>query len=170
MKTIMLATLATLTIHPSNHTTSAAPTSPGDPTIEAVRRATARFRDLETAQAEGWSLALTGCMESTEGAMGYHLGNEKLIGDGGQLDPTTPEALLYEPQVDGSMRFVAVEYLVPFTDWKGDQPPVFLDHEMIPNQEFGVWTLHLWLVPNPQGTFVGWNPRVTCAHASTAGH
>lgn len=142
---------------------------PDTPSVEAVRKATARFTDIAVARAEGWSLALTGCMESAEGGMGYHFGNEALLGDGGELEPTRPEALLYEPRQDGSMELVAVEYLVPFPDWKGDEAPVFMDHGMIANEEFGVWTLHLWLRSNPKGTFVGWNPDVTCDFATTDG-
>lgn len=141
-----------------------------DASIEAVRKATARFKDIEAAKAEGWTAELTACMESVDGGMGYHYGNEKLIGDGGQLDPTLPEALLYVPREDGTLEFVAVEYLVPFADWAGDEPPVFMDQTMIPNEEFGVWTLHLWLKNNPHGTFVGWNPAVSCEHAATEGN
>ena len=158
MKSIMIAVLAMAGI--------AGTQGENDPAVEVVRKATERFGNFQVAHAEGWTVALTGCMESDEGGMGYHLANETFLGDGGQLDPTTPEVLLYEPRADGSLTLVGVEYLVPFADWAGAQAPVFMDREMIPNKDFGVWTLHLWLVDNPSGTYVGWNPNVSCRHAA----
>jgi len=168
MKTIILAgiSLAAM-VHPMDTAVTAIATA--DANVEVVRKATAAYRDIEVARADGWSAQLTGCMESMAGGMGYHFGNEKLIADGGQLDPTLPEALLYEPKADGTLELVAVEYLIPFGDWDGQESPVFMDHDMIPNHEFGVWTLHLWLKGNPHGSYEGWNPRVSCAYATTEG-
>lgn len=138
-----------------------------DRSIEMIRRATRRFSDIEVARTEGWNLEITQCMESEEGGMGYHFGRQALLEDHGALDPMTPEALLYVPQRDGTMEFVAIEYILPFADWQGAEAPVFMDQEMVPNEEFGVWTLHLWFRDNPNGRFAGWNPEVSCAWAAT---
>jgi len=44
------------------------------------------------------------------GSMGIHYVNLDLLGDGA-LDIAKPEAVLYEPQKDGSMKLMAVEYI-----------------------------------------------------------
>jgi hypothetical protein len=73
---------------------------------------------------------------------------------------------MYEPQKNGRMRLVGVEYVVPFAAWIDPQPPVLHGQEFHPNETFGLWTLHVWMFKhNPDGMFADWNPTVTCAWA-----
>jgi hypothetical protein len=143
--------------------------------IDAVRSATAEFEDVAAAEAAGYGI-LTGtpleeCIdEPGEGAMGFHYVNGDLVGDA-LVDAATPEALLYIPQVDGSLRFVGVEYVVFADAWdaENDQPPALFGHdfhlvgepnryELPPFYELHAWTRE----PNPSGTFNDWNPNVSC--------
>ena len=105
-----------------------------------------------------------------KGAMGEHYVDGALVGDG-QIHALAPEALIYEPQADGSRRLVGVEYLVFKADWdaKHKNPPVLFGHTFdnvkAPNM-FGLppnYSLHVWLWrQNPLGKFRPWNSRVHC--------
>lgn len=136
---------------------------------EAVRTATAQFRDVETAKAAGYGL-FHGCTSGPqEGAMGIHFANGQLAGDG-EIDAAKPEALLYE-QKDGKLQLVGVEYLVNAEAWKAghEAPPVLMgqlfNYVGAPNR-YGLdafYELHVWAwKSNPAGTFADWNPRVSC--------
>jgi hypothetical protein len=136
---------------------------------EAVRAATAQFRDVEAAKAAGYGL-FHGCTSGPqEGAMGIHFANGQLAGDG-VLDAATPEALLYE-QKNGKLQLVGVEYLVNAEAWKAghEAPPVLMgqlfNYVGAPNR-YGLeafYELHVWAwKSNPAGTFADWNPRVSC--------
>jgi hypothetical protein len=145
------------------------------PLIDKVRRATARFRDVNVAIAEGW-VPGTPCVSGpNEGAMGVHFllkpndPNNRL--NDGELNPEEPEALIYEPQSNGSLRFVGVEFIVVKADWeKHHTGPAVLDGHLTnlvgePNR-YGLhafYELHVWAwEDNPQGTFADFNVRVTC--------
>src|SRR6476646_1293610 len=53
--------------------------------LAALRRATAKFRSLESAKAAGWTTEITGCMTDPKaGGMGYHYGNPKPIEGSGR--------------------------------------------------------------------------------------
>jgi hypothetical protein len=110
----------------------AAPTV--EPDLTAVRTATARFRDVNVAIAEGYvrdPLNLCDTAEmmgrpAAEGVMGIHFArpdllgitgppNPRVTGTGTHTDFNRPSILIYEPQPDGSLALVAVENLV-FTD------------------------------------------------------
>src|SRR5215216_4655190 len=68
----------------------------GGALIRTVREATERYQDVEVAKAEGYALQF-GCVSGSEGgAMGMHFVNGTLVGDG-ELDPTRPEIVIYEP-------------------------------------------------------------------------
>jgi len=89
--------------------------------IGKVREATARFHDISVAIAAGWSIDLhdvngINCIDNPAGGMGVHFVNGSLVGDGA-IDVRTPEAVIYQPGADGSMRLVAVEYVVIAADW-----------------------------------------------------
>lgn len=58
--------------------------------------------------------------DSTAGGMGFHYGNTDLIDGNVQVDQ--PELLLYEPQADGSLELVAVEYITPTTSTPATPP------------------------------------------------
>ena len=146
--------------------------------IAALRRLVAPFHDFETASHAGWSTPITPCLVAGDlpstpgtGAMGFHFGNLAYIQDGGVVDLLQPELLLYEPQKNGKLRFVGVEYIVPFTDHPADaDPPTLLGQEFAPVPEAGVWGLHIYVGRhNPSGIFQPWNPKVTCENAGTQG-
>ena len=133
--------------------------------LAALRRVTARFHDISTAQKAGWSAQITGCMVSDSGGMGYHYGNVGLID--GSVSVEQPELLLYEPQKNGGMQLVAVEYIIPYTAHarEADAPTLF-GKPFTRNDTFQLWGLHAWVwSENPSGMFANWNPKVTCAYA-----
>jgi hypothetical protein len=134
--------------------------------LDVVRRSTQAFRSFTLAQKEGYSVALTPCMEdSTQGGMGFHYGKGALID--ARVELRRPEVLLYEPQADGSLQLVGVEWIVPFTAWTKPSPPRLLGVDFAANQTFQVWALHAWIWrSNPSGALSDWNPTVSCANAS----
>jgi hypothetical protein len=139
--------------------------------VTVVRESTRRFQDPQVALNEGY-VPTFGCVSgSSEGAMGVHFVNFSLVLDGGQLDPTHPELLLYEPLPNGGYRLTGADYLVLSQDWyaHNDAPPELMGQLFhlfeAPNRfklpEF--LTLHVWAwKDNPQGTFANWNPNVSC--------
>ena len=137
--------------------------------VDIVRQSTARFKDLDTAKAAGYDLLL-GCVSgSQEGAMGVHFVRGDLVGDG-MLDPANPEALIYEIK-NGKAQLVGVEFVTIAESWNAahDLPPVLngqlFDYHGSPNR-YGIpafYALHVWAWrQNPNGTFVDWNPKVSC--------
>lgn len=132
-----------------------------NPLAEKVREMNARFADVGAATAEGY--APIPCVSGIDGgAMGIHYVNGALIEDG-EIDLTRPEAVMYEPQADGTMELVAVEYITT----KG---PANLDGHLFsftnsPNR-YGLppfYELHVWAWrDNPTGTFADMNPKVSC--------
>ena len=130
--------------------------------LATLRRVTARFHRFEAAQAAGWDTKITSCMVTAAGGMGFHYGNVGLIDGVARVDE--PELLLYEPEKNGRMRLVAVEYIVPYAAHPRDAaPPVLFDHEFKQVDDFQVWGLHAWVWEhNPSGMFADWNPRVNC--------
>ncbi len=138
--------------------------------VKTVRESTERFRDVAVAEAEGYHL-LFGCVTGPDsGAMGLHYVNLALVGDG-QLDPTQPEIVIYEPTPNGRLRLIGADYLVFADDWdkKGVGTPQIMGQLMhlfeSPNR-FGLpafYTLHVWAwKENPTGTFVNWHAKVSC--------
>lgn len=145
--------------------------SGGQSTVAATRAATAAFHDLSVAEQAGYGL-FPGCFSHAEGGMGVHYVDFSSVADG-KVDPLKPEALVYEPLADGTMKLVAVEWVVIAASWTGAQPPsVFgqpLEFVDTPN-EFGLppfYELHAWIwQPNSLGMFHEWNPAVSCDAAS----
>ena len=144
--------------------------------IAQLRRLVAPFHDFQAAVDAGWSAPITPCLVAADlpsqpgsGAMGFHYGNLAFIQDGGTVALLQPELLLYEPEKNGKLRFVGVEYIVPFADHPATAaPPVLLGQEFSQVPEFGVWGLHIYVGRhNPSGTFSPWNPKVSCQHAGT---
>lgn len=129
-----------------SRTGTSAPES-GEPSLEDVRRATERFKDVNVAIAEGFvrdpmNLCDTASMmgrPASLGAMGIHFFRPDLLGitappsprvngTGTHTDFRTPSILIYEPQADGSLRLVAVENLVFKASWRAaghTAPPSF---------------------------------------------
>ncbi len=135
--------------------------------LAQLRRLIAPFHDLERAQEAGWTLQLTPCLESPgEGAMGFHYGNPAFID--AEVALLEPELLVYEPQKNGKLRLVAVEYIIPFTLLPPESdPPVLLGQELHRNFAAELWALHVWVGRhNPSGIFADWNPKVSCEFAA----
>ncbi len=130
--------------------------------LAALRRATASFHNFDKAAAAGYGTQLTGCDEQLpDGAQGIHYGNVALID--GVVSLLEPEILQYEPQADGHLRLVGIEYIVPLTE---PEPPPLLGQDFHANTAAGVWALHVWAWRhNPSGMFASWNPKVSCEHA-----
>ncbi|MEO7964416.1 MAG: hypothetical protein ABIT38_10985 [Gemmatimonadaceae bacterium] len=128
--------------------------------LATLRQVTAPFHSFDRANASGWNTMITACMtDPTLGGMGFHYGNTNLID--GRVRVDEPELLLYEPEANGRMRLVAVEYIMPLT--ASAVPPRLFDRDFKPNLAFGIWALHAWVwKDNPSGIFADWNPRVTC--------
>jgi len=134
-----------------------------DAQLAQLRSVIAPFHNLEAAGRAEYTVPLTGCMvDPTLGGMGFHFGKGSAIN--GTVNPLEPEALLYEPDKNGKLKLVAVEFLVPydFAPREGPAPRAFgLDFKQ--NDAFKVWALHAWIFKhNPSGMFADWNPNVNC--------
>ena len=133
--------------------------------LAELRAATARFHDLDAAAAAGFDTRLTDCMSDPAlGGMGVHFGQMSRFDARPEHDQ--PEILVYEPQRNGKLRLVAVEFAVPFDAWTQAKPPVLFGQSFHRNETFGLWVLHAWIGrENPSGLFADWNPRVSCGAA-----
>ena len=130
--------------------------------LAELRRATARYHRLDAALADSF-VFLHECEErpgeEPVGVVYVHFG--RLLD--GIIDPAAPDGLIYEPGPAGRMELVGVELAVPFALWAGQDPPDFFGARFQPEQEFGVFGLHVWLWRhNPDGMFAAGNPRVSC--------
>jgi hypothetical protein len=98
--------------------------------------------------------------------MGFHYGNAPLINGTAHVDK--PQLLLYEPERNGRLRLVAVEYIIPYSFHSRDAaPPVLMGQQFMQFDTFQVWGLHVWIwKENPSGLFAPWNPRVTCKNTT----
>lgn len=162
----------------------------GQSTVAAAREATSTYHDLERARAAGYGLELADVSQETcivdlaaqsAGAMGVHMVNVGLLDDPSTaaplddttLEPTSPEVLVYERRQNGTLKLVAVEYVVFRAAWEakhgaGAAPPRLYGVEFDPNTgaRYGLppfYALHAWIwKPNPTDMFFQWNPRVTC--------
>jgi hypothetical protein len=153
--------------------------------LARVRQVVGRFHNVEAAKAAGYTIwspdpAVTTCLSTSEGQMGYHLVNPSLRGSPANpagadavIDPLLPEMLLYEKKANGELRLVGVEYIVFKAAWDAQhtgKPTLFGQEFPLATHTFPPGTalvphyeLHVWLfAPNPLGTFYDWNPTVTC--------
>jgi len=138
--------------------------------VATVREATERFKDVAVADAAGYKLQF-GCVTGSEsGAMGMHYVNGPLVMDG-ELDPSKPEIVIYEPGPKGTLKLVGADFLVLADAWnaKHSAPPEMggqLLHLFEAPNRFGLpnfYTLHVWAwKPNPTGMFVNWHSKVSC--------
>ena len=132
--------------------------------LEQAKRATARFKDVAKAEAAGYA-STDECVTTAKGGMGIHYVNVDLIVDP-KTDHRKPEILLYEPQADGTLRLVGIEWMV--LDTGQEKAPRILGHTFQgPMTHNGTapshYDLHVWTVKrNPRGTFEQYNPRVSC--------
>jgi hypothetical protein len=144
--------------------------------FDGAKSSTARFHDVEQAKAAGYTVTVADlagitCIEDPNGTgtMGVHMLNPALLFDGGVIDAAEPEILVYEPRNDGTLKLVALEYLVLAGDWKGATKPALFGQgfdTLQPGNRYGLplaYALHAWLwKPNPNGILTPYNPRVDC--------
>ena len=157
--------------------------------LAAVRAATARYHDISTAMAEGFTIENEPCVAEASGVMGIHALNFARLGD--QLnDPVQPEILLYTPNPAGGYRLVGVEYfrIVLVRNLQTDEVGPWMGHEpwgagyevvgstpTLFGQPFDGpmeghtptmpwhWDLHAWIwAKNPSGIFAPFNPALSC--------
>jgi hypothetical protein len=150
----------------------------------AVRAATARFHSTVQAGKAGYGPFPVGaplheCISNLTGpgAMGFHWVNGKYIDS--DVDPLHPEVLVYAPAADGSLKLVALEYVVFQGDWYKTHPansmPELFGQMFMPVPEPNryqipaFFALHVWLYQNnPSGMFASFNPTVSCDGAAAA--
>jgi hypothetical protein len=179
LRTLTLALLGSLIMatpllaaeKPSQHAAAHQASAPAG-LVQLVREGTKQYINVNNATAAGYGPFL-GCVAGTDhGAMGVHYVNPILLGNL-TLDPSQPQALIYEPSSDGKMTLVGVEFILDSASWlaaNNNTSPV-LDGQVFnfvgfPNR-FSInsfFELHVWAWrDNPQGSFVDWNNDVTCA-------
>lgn len=133
--------------------------------VKGVKAATERFRDFAAAQAAGYVKQFPeGCVETADGSQGYHWLNPTLVDT--IVDPLRPELVMYEPQADGAMKLIGVDYVVPFDQWTAAEPPTLFGMPLGRNEKLSVYAIHIWTErPNPSGTFAMFNPAASCRYA-----
>jgi len=138
--------------------------------VKLVREITEPYKSVGAAEAAGYALAF-GCVSGPDaGAMGLHYVNMPLVLDG-EIDPTRPEIILYEPTANGGVRLTGADYLVFADAWdkKHSSAPELMGQKFqqfeTPNR-FGLprfYTLHVWAwKDNPTGSFVNWHSKISC--------
>lgn len=144
--TVLWFVIATLHVVSISNTAIAQQKKIIEPTLEEVRTATNKYKDVNVALADGYipdpanlcEMATMMGRPAAEGGMGIHYFRPELLGItateprvdgvGTHIDFRQPAILLYEPQADGSMELIAVENLVFAKAWHAngnDAPPAF---------------------------------------------
>jgi len=161
---ILLATVCALTVVGFG---SAIGAHAQNDVLGTVHALTARFNSIEQAKKAGYVPFYVCAEQPGVGTMGQHYVNFDLVGDP-TIDPNRPEALVYEPQADGTFKLVALEWVQ--VGPQAATAPTVLGHDMLyrtaPNRygiEPGFCERHYWLYKsNPLGAFEDWNPNVSC--------
>jgi hypothetical protein len=132
--------------------------------------ATAKFHSVKIARKAGYE-PVGPCVQTPAGALGIPYGNFALVNDG-RVDPRRPEALLYEPRSNGSLRLVGVEYILIDRDQDqttDDDRPTLFGHAFdgpTAEPQAGLpvhYDLEVWLWRhNPDGLFATFNRNVHC--------
>jgi hypothetical protein len=128
--------------------------------LAEVRAATARYHQPGAAAADGY-VDTGDCVVAPSGGMGVH--HVRFDRIDGELDPTAPEILLFEPTTHRD-RLVGVEYAAIAPE---EEPPSMFGEQfdkLVSNGDgTAMWVLHAWIWrQNPNGTFAPFNPRVSC--------
>lgn len=153
--------------------------------LELARVATAKYRDVAVAEADGFVSGEECVFDPVLGTMGIHFAHEARLADPA-VRIEEPEALLYVRE-GGELRLVAIEYLqviliegVPYLGC-GTQnntcppsnpppPPRLFDRVSFEGPMAGHvrgmpwhYDLHAWIwAPNPAGMFAEFNPALSC--------
>lgn len=154
--------------------------------LAQLRSGTAIYHDITNARAMGFDFpAPPLCMtadDGVSGGMGYHYiidptvpanaSNPASVGYSADPDWRYPQVMIYEPQKNGTRRFVGIEYVIPFAVRpESAEPPELFGQQFMPlhssnGVQFDLWMLHVWLWrDNPNGMFAPWNPKVSCRYA-----
>ena len=129
--------------------------------LEMLTKAMRRFHNFKVAEAQGY-VAVSPLVPG----MGIHYAKHEYVDM--KFEILKPEILVYHPDENGVMQFVAAEYLIPVEDcdplgeytspddaFLGDQ-----DHWHL-NCNAGGWTLHAWVgLENEAGVFEPFNPAL----------
>lgn len=127
--------------------------------LQQARAATAKYRHIEKAIAEGYE-----DINIVRQGMGYHFMKAELMD--ATFEVRKPELLVYEKLQDGSFRLVAVEYAVPIALSPNGAPEGFSGAGDVwsRNNVLGLWLQHAWVWKNnPAGVFNPTNPLVIVA-------
>ena len=142
--------------------------------FDGAKSSTASFHDVDKAIAAGYSvrvfdLAGIDCIaQPGKGRWACTCSTRRSLDS--TIDAEHPELLVYEPRNDGTLKLVALEYLVLKDAWTGASKPDALRQGVRRDpgrQPYGLpafYALHAWLwKPNPSGILFAWNPRVDCS-------
>jgi hypothetical protein len=143
--------------------------------MNSLRHATARFHNIATAEQHKFELLTDAqgiaCIDMPGmGGMGVHYVKMSRVGKPAE-HLTKPEALVYAPQQDGTLKLAAVEYVVLKSAWRANHTgrPSKFGHRFNftpAGNRFGLpdyYSLHVWVWKhNPAGRFQMWNPSVHC--------
>lgn len=142
--------------------------------LDELRAVTAPFRAGPAAPWTTEVIDLDGisCITDPDGTgdMGVHYVDVDNLQDG-KIRRLAPEALIYEPEADGSQQLVAAEYLVIAEAWDANHrhaPRLYGQkfERVKEGNRYGLPTfyeLHVWHQRhNSLGTFNDWNPQVYC--------
>ena len=179
MKRILLTITISLTLIAALAGVAYAATGTTDPQVlrdlAAVRRATAKYHDVNAALADGFVPTPHCIAEPGAGAMGIHYINPPRLMDS-EVDILEPEILLYVESGDG-LKLVGVEYWfsigAPDTPIPNPAPPapvIFgrpLEGPMDAHEpgQPPHYDLHAWVwMANPSGIFAPFNPNASCEH------
>lgn len=121
--------------------------------LRQARDASARYQNIETALADGY----TDIAVNTE-HMGHHYMKASLVDS--IIDLRKPEILVYNKDENGKPYLVAIEYAVPLDKPKPEGYTGSVD-VWDGNVGFQLWLLHAWVFAyNPDGVFHPTNPLV----------
>ncbi len=139
--------------------------------LAAIRQATARYQRIEAALADGY-IPVSPCVAAPGlGGMGFHYLNPDYLNDAA-IDPATPELLLYEPEPNGRLRLIGVEFMLIADLWDAVHAadPEFNQQRFDEHRgadthglPFDHYELHVWTWRhNAAGHYAPFNPDVSC--------
>lgn len=130
--------------------------------LAELKAASARYQDVNVAIQDGFILLHECEVRPGEGAVGILYVHLERFMDG-ELDPKSPDGLIYEPRESGDPELVGVEVAMPRSMWDQPEPPEFLGTPLQVEEEFDAFGLHIWVWRhNPDGVFAPAHPGITC--------
>ena len=132
-----------------------------DDQLVMLTKAMRRFHNFDVAVDQGYKQ-----VSPLVPGMGYHYAKEEYVDL--KFDLLKPEILVYHPDENGKMQFVAAEYLIPVHNCDQTEdytipegPFIGEDDHWHLNCTAGGWTLHAWVgLQNPDGVFAPFNPTL----------